>query len=257
MSGSDDPLIDVVETDLEFDSPQDVREAVGDALDDLRPPPYRPGGSGNVGPKVSGIDLVDSSGAVYEFEADVYDPEDSAAELTYEWQVDGEAVGGDSRTLEHAFQSEGDVDVTVTVTDTGGKSHSGSRTVSIDLPDPDDRFAVDDFGIVRPFQPQGIECRVSDADGDDDVVALRLSVEPDGRASTVEPDAAVLTDPAGPVASIEGDLTPIDGFGSFVAKLEAADLDRYSGTVSTPVDGDDVDDDDFVTLDSVTARIQD
>lgn len=255
-----DDFIDA--SDLDLEPPEEARERLNEVLRGINPVLYGDGdggsGSGNVGPKVQDITVTDSSGAVYEFEADAFDPEDSASQLTYEWQVDGQAVGDDSATLAYPFQSEGDVDVTATVTDTGGKSHSRTRTVSISLPAAEDRFTVNDFGIIRPFQPQGIEAKVTDADGDDDVLALRLSVEPDDETTDdIEPDSELLTDLDGPVESIEGELTPIDGFGSFIARLEAVDLDRYSGTVSTPFDGDDLDDDDFVELESVTALIQD
>ncbi|WP_251328827.1 PKD domain-containing protein [Haloplanus pelagicus] len=220
-------FVDASERD--FTIPEEASERLNEVLRDLNPVLYGDIPT-NLSPTVNGIDVVDSSGPVYEFEVDASDTEDSASQLTYEWQVDGEAVGDDSSTLSYAFQSEGDVDVTVTVTDTGGKSDSETRTVSVSLPDVEDRFTVDTWEFVGPLgQTQSIKYGVSDADGDDDILALRLSIYP-GDGSSISRTTSTLTDQdRGAVASLDDEFLYLNGFGKYTAALEAMDLDLYDG----------------------------
>lgn len=266
MSPSFADFVERAEASLAFeDVPPEVREELDDVLVGIAPGLYGDsgdggGGGGNISPKVTDITVTDQQGAVYTFEAEASDPQDSASALTYEWQIDGVQVGGGSQTLTRAFQSEGDVEVTATATDTGGKSSLPfSKTVSITLPEPAERFSVDEFEFVGPIgQTQSIAYSVSDADGDDDVLALRLSVEPDSESS-ISPTTTTLTDQdKGPVASLSDEFPYLNGFGGYTARLEALDLDGYDGTVSTPFTGEDIDDgDEFVTLREQTDSITD
>lgn len=255
-------FIDASERD--FAPPEEAQERLNEILRELNPALYGVGDggggqSGNVGPKLQAIDVISSSGAVYEFEADAFDPDDPLSQLTYEWQVDGQVAGDDSATLAYPFQSEGDVDVTATVTDPGGKSNSETRTVSISLPAAEDRFTVDTWEFVGPLgQTQSIKYGVSDADGDDDVLALRLSVDP-SETSSVSRVTTTLTDQdTGPAESLDGEFLSLNGFGEYTATLEALDLDGYDGQVSTPFTGEDIDADaEFVTLRETTDNITD
>ncbi|WP_338740139.1 hypothetical protein [Haloplanus salilacus] len=225
-------FVDASERD--FTIPEEAQERLNEILRELNPALYGSedgdgGQSGNVGPKVQAIDVISSSGSVYVFEADAFDPEDSASQLTYEWQVDGQVVGDDSARLEYPFQSEGDVDVTVTVTDTGGKSNDKTRTVSISLPAAEDRFSVDTWDLGSSGQTQSIKYGVSDADGDGDVLALRLSIYP-GDGSSISRTTSTLTDQdQGAVASLDDEFLYLNGFGKYTATLEAMDLDLYDG----------------------------
>ncbi|MFB6255185.1 MAG: hypothetical protein ABEH58_00395 [Haloplanus sp.] len=134
-----------------------------------------------------------------------------------------------TRRRSDAFRSGGDIDVTVTVTDTGGKSDSGTRTVSVGLPAAEDRFTLDAWKFVGPTgQTQSIEYGVSDAGGDD-VLALRLSIDPDD-GSSITRTTTILTDQdQGAVASLEDEFPYLNGFGGYTATLEAVDLDLYDG----------------------------
>lgn len=228
MSGiSIQDFIDASERD--FAPPAEARERLNEVLRDLNPVLYGDIPT-NLAPTVNSIDVIDSSGPVYEFEADASDTEDSPSQLAYEWQVDGEVVGDDSSTLTYAFQSEGDADVTVTVTDTAGESASGTRTVSVGLPADEDRFTVDTWEFVGPLgQTQSIKYGVSDADGDADVLALRLSIDPDEGSSITRTRTTLTDQDQGAVASLEGEFFALNGFGGYTATLEAMDLDLYDG----------------------------
>jgi len=73
-------------------------------------------------------------GEVVTFTADATDPDGSIA--SYEWEVGGSAVDGDSASLEYAF-SEGDTGdrvVSVTVTDDDGASATEAKIVSVTTP---------------------------------------------------------------------------------------------------------------------------
>lgn len=224
-------FIDV--SNLDFEPPPELREQINETLAEVNSDLYGEDdgsdGGGNVSPKLQRIDVIDQSGATYEFKAIASDPEDTDSQLSYEWQVDGTVVGDDSSTLTRAFQSEGDVDVTATVTDTGGKSNSQTKTVTIELPDPVDRFNVDTFKFVdgdgnpvNSGQPADIEYKVLDADGDDDLLVLRITFGNTSTSLNDQDKGAVET--LGDTFSYGPNST-----GTYDVTLEAMDKDLYTG----------------------------
>ena len=220
-------------SDIDFEPPPELREQINETLVELNSDLYGEdddnGGIIGNPPKLLRIDVIDQSGATYEFEAVANDAEDTDSQLSYEWQVDGTVVGDDSSTLTRAFQSEGDVDVTATVTDTDGNSTSRTKTVTIELPDPVDRFTVDTFKFVdgngdpvNSGQPADIKYEVSDADGDDDLLVLRITF---GFSTSLPTDQD-----KGAVETLGGTFfSRTDDPGTYDVKLEAMDKDLYTG----------------------------
>lgn len=226
-------LEDFIDTsDIDFEPPPELREQINETLVELNSDLYGEddGNGGTIGnpPKLLRIDVIDRPGATYEFEAVANDAEDTDSQLSYEWQVDGTVVGDDSSRLTRAFQSEGDVDVTATVTDTDGNSNSRTKTVTVELPDPVDRFSVDTFKFVdgngdpvQPGRPADIKYEVSDADGDDDVLVLRITF---GFSTTpTDQDKGAVETLGGTFFSRTDDPETYD------VKLEAMDEDLYNG----------------------------